>query len=292
MSQFGSETSDAPLQINTSDHTILRAHPNTLAHMNAIDIMTAKAPTENTWFTLPFDIRDEIYNILLIEGNLEILRASKDIYEEARRNIFKLGRLRLNYGCGHSITSTHVVPEIAEKIRKVELHINVGSEVTQEALCAFATSLNLLARSGGSTKTCDVILEIASRNCNSLHWFRLEEMFCQDSPAGPNEGEHCQIITSLQSFELVTLKVIHKLESGISKYIIKKRIHLGARCARKILGSYLGNSAFSGKHGDYRLEFHPLECPRPSGRIESSGIIHAIGLSIARGGNINPSMLW
>ena len=281
MPQSSSKTSDAPLQVNTSDHTMLGVHPKSLAHMNAIDTMTAKMPSANTWFTLPFDIRDEIYNILLMEGNLGILRASKDIHEEARHNVFKVRRLRLNLNasCANSISLTQMVPEIAEKIRKVELHINVGSEVSQEALRTFATTLNLLTRSGGSTKTCDVILEIASRSCNFLHWLHLEEMLCQCFPAGPNEGEthqDCQVITGLKSFKSVTVKVVHMLEAGISNDIMKKRRYLGVKCARGILGSHLGDSDISGICEVPWLKFCPLE------RTGSSGIAHAIGLTLAQ----------
>lgn len=79
-------------------------------------------------FVLPLELRHVIYDQLLIEGSMAILRTSKAIRDEAIQRIYKLGTLRLNFGSDDRVSSAlrHLSPRVVNQIENVELRINVG----------------------------------------------------------------------------------------------------------------------------------------------------------------------
>ena len=205
---------------------------------------------------LPRELRDKIYQHAIMAGNLEILRISKLVGEEASELLSKHAVLRVNLGFVDGADWGDLDPELLSSVQRVELRLSTGPG-------AFPFDLDVIAGFTGNQVTresCVVILN-----------------YGKEGSAPYNVGRHRLYLqlARLNGFKSLVIKiVIERYDASeflglltdmqfLAMFPYESRLlkhhEESYEKVRKFLECSLGPGKFDDSVEGHHLEFHPLE---------------------------------
>lgn len=114
---------------------------------------------------LPRELRDLVFGHVIADGNMAILRASKQTSKEVSKLIFQNGIYRLGLGFGNQVINPPLSPSLAKNIQSLKVRVNSRSFFID----GLDEHLPILHMFGGSTirrKNCIVTIVCCPYHCN------------------------------------------------------------------------------------------------------------------------------
>ncbi|CAD6568617.1 MAG: hypothetical protein ASARMPREDX12_000966 [Alectoria sarmentosa] len=195
---------------------------------------------------LPRELRDSIYGYAIVDGNMAIMRASKQINKEASKLVFQKGIYRLVLGYGNRIINPPLDQSVATNIQNVNIRVNARNFFID----GLDKHLPILHKFDGST--------IQRKNC-------VLTIECCPFFSGMDASPVVRALEDLTGFERVILEL--DLEWGgeawpDTMYDVQKdqlwgRIDRAFLHWRELLESTLGTGHYGFDTEGQRLAFHP-----------------------------------
>ena len=129
---------------------------------------------QGTLFTLPPELRDEIYGYLLSSGDLSILRTSHQLSLEALRLIYEKGVLRIHVNSAQASRNIQLRDDVIQKFKNLELHWDLSDFDTREILdiCRNQQAVRMACHVILETDACGMII-LTTQNLSALRNLRV-----------------------------------------------------------------------------------------------------------------------
>lgn len=195
---------------------------------------------------LPRELRDLIYGYAIVDGNMAIVRASKQTNKEASELVFQKGIYRLALGHGNRVINPPLVQSLAENIQNLTIRVNTRNFFI-DGLDKHLPILHMFDGSTTHRKNCVMTIE------------------CCPFFSGMDASPVVRALEDLTGFERVILEL--DLEWGgeawpDTMYDVQKdqlwgRIDRAFLHYRELLESTLGTGHYGFDTEGQRLAFHP-----------------------------------
>lgn len=147
--------------------------------------------TSCSFLSLPRELRDIIYSDLITSGNVEILRISQQVHDEAKDLLYRLGICRLHFSCENSLNNGYAY-----------LRVYFPSETLPNTVQNFSLNIGL-DRCAREDKQFDPYLRNLVQGSGDCHVTLAAHYYSSFQMPRPVY----RLIKSLSSFQVVTVRI-------------------------------------------------------------------------------------